>query len=70
MTSIKEVSTTANKIIKTPSLCDSCLGRLFSKKLKLSSNRLLGKKLKQNISTSSKKCYICKDLFDNLEPYL
>ena len=70
MTSIKEVSTTANKIIKTHSLCDSCLGRLFSKKLKLSSNRLLGKKLKQNIPTSSKKCYICKNLFDNLEPYL
>ncbi len=44
--------------------------QIIFKKLKLSSNRLLGKKLKQNISTSSKKCYICKDLFDNLEPYM
>ncbi len=70
MTNIKEVSPIANKIIKKYFLCDSCLGRLFSKKLKLSSNRLLGKKLKQNISTSSKKCFICKNLFDNLVPYL
>ena len=70
MTNIKEVSTIANKIIIKYPLCDSCLGRLFSKKLKLSSNRLLGKKLKQNISTLSIKCYICKNLFDNLVPYL
>ena len=69
MTSIKEISPIANKITKNYSLCDTCLGRLFSKKLKLSSNRLLGKKLKQN-SSSSKKCYICKNLFDNLESYL
>ena len=69
MSDIKEVSLLANQIIKKYYLCDSCLGRLFSKKLKLSSNRLLGKKLKKNIHTS-KKCYICKNLFDNLTPYL
>jgi tRNA pseudouridine synthase 10 len=69
MSDIKEVSFLANQIIKKYHLCDSCLGRLFSKKLKLSSNRLLGKKLKKNIHTS-KKCYICKNLFDNLTPYL
>lgn len=70
MSSIKEVSPLANQILKKYYLCDSCLGRLFSKKLKLSSNRLLGKKLKQNISASSKKCYICKNLFENLMSYL
>ena len=70
MSNTKEISLIANQIIKKYYLCDSCLGRLFSKKLKLSSNRFLGKKLKQNILTSSKKCYICKDLFDNLAPYL
>ena len=69
MSDIKEVSLLANQIIKKHYLCDSCLGRLFSKKLKLSSNRLLGKKLKKNIHTS-KKCYVCKNLFDNLTPYL
>jgi tRNA pseudouridine synthase 10 len=69
MSNLKEVSIVANQIIKKHYLCDSCLGRLFSKKLKLSSNRLLGKKLKKNIHTS-KKCYICKNLFENLAPYL
>ncbi len=70
MTEITEVYPIANKILKNYFLCDSCLGRLFSKKLKLSSNRLLGKKLKQKNSSLNKKCYICKNLFDNLSPYL
>jgi tRNA pseudouridine synthase 10 len=70
MSSIKEISPLANQILKKYYLCDSCLGRLFSKKLKLSSNRLLGKKLKQHIPASSKKCYICKNLFENLMSYL
>ena len=70
MTNFKELLPIANKITKQYSLCDCCLGRLFSKKLKLSSNRILGKKLKQKMYTSSKKCYICNDLFDNLTPYL
>lgn len=69
MTTIQEVSFIAKKIITQYSLCDNCLGRLFSKKLKVSSTRILGKKLKQNISTT-KKCYICKNLFDNFSPYL
>ena len=70
MTNFKELLPIANKITKQYSLCDCCLGRLFSKKLKLSSNRILGKKLKQKMHTSSKKCYICNNLFDNLTPYL
>jgi tRNA pseudouridine synthase 10 len=70
MTEIKEVYPIANKILQNYFLCDSCLGRLFSKKLKLSSNRLLGKKLKQKNSSLNKKCYICKNLFDNLTPFV
>ena len=70
MSNITKVSLLANQILKKHYLCDNCLGRLFSKKLKLSSNKFLGKKLKQNIPTSSKKCYICKNLFENLVSYL
>jgi len=70
MSSIEEISPVASQILKKYYLCDNCLGRLFSKKLKLSSNRLLGKKLKQNIYFSSKSCYVCKNLFENLTPYL
>lgn len=69
MATIQELSFIAKKIIKQYPLCDNCLGRLFSKKLKISSNRFLGKKLKQNVSTR-KKCYICKNLFENLNPFL
>jgi len=69
MATIQEVSFIAKNITKQYSLCDNCLGRLFSKKLKVSSNRILGKKLNKNIS-KTKKCYICKNLFDNFLPYL
>ncbi|HJJ22316.1 MAG TPA: tRNA pseudouridine(54/55) synthase Pus10 [Nitrosopumilus sp.] len=59
----------ANQILKKHELCDNCLGRLFSKQLHFSSNKLLGKKLKKN-SDSTQKCYICKNLFDNLNHFL
>ncbi|MGY5150809.1 MAG: tRNA pseudouridine(54/55) synthase Pus10 [Candidatus Nitrosopumilus sp. bin_6a] len=58
-----------NKINKKYTLCDYCLGRLFSKQLHLSSNRLLGKKL-NNSQNSAERCYICKNLFDNLDHFL
>ncbi|MCE9652831.1 MAG: tRNA pseudouridine(54/55) synthase Pus10 [Nitrosarchaeum sp.] len=67
---IKEIIPTANQILKSHYLCDSCLGRLFSKQMNLSSNKLLGKKLKMHKKQSSKKCFICKNLLDNLAPYL
>ncbi len=67
---IKEIIPIANQIIRDYDLCDSCLGRLFSKQLHLSSNKLLGKKLKMSVRQSSKKCFICKNLLDDLIPYL
>jgi tRNA pseudouridine synthase 10 len=70
MTIIKEIIPVVNEILKDYDLCDSCLGRLFSKRMNLSSNKLLGKKLKMYLGQSSKKCFICKNLLDNLTPYL
>lgn len=67
---IKEITPIANQILKDHDLCDSCLGRLFSKQMNLSSNKLLGKKLKISIKRSTKKCFICKNLLDNLTFYL
>lgn len=47
-------------------LCDYCLGRLFAKKLGVSSNKLLGKKIKKRLHIkSSKKCFICKEILSN-----
>ncbi len=69
MSNYQKIIPTANQILKKCELCDNCLGRLFSKQLHLSSNKLLGKKLKKNLN-SAQKCYICKNLFDNLNYFL
>ena len=69
MSKYSNVITSSSEIIKKYDLCDFCLGRLFSKQLRLSSNKHLGKKLK-NGYISKHSCYICKDLFDNLDYFL
>lgn len=69
MSDYQQIVSKANTIIKKYDLCDYCLGRLFSKQLHLSSNKLLGKKLKQN-SNSTEKCYVCKNIFKNLNHFL
>jgi tRNA pseudouridine synthase 10 len=69
MSNYQKIIPTVNQILKKYELCDNCLGRLFSKQLHLSSNKLLGKKLKKNLN-SAQKCYICKNIFDNLNYFL
>lgn len=67
MSDYEKIIPIANQILKKHELCENCLGRLFSKQLHLSSNKLLGKKLKKNFH-SSQKCYICRNIFEHL-PY-
>ncbi len=56
------------KIISTDyRLCDVCLGRLYAKKMAVSSNDRLGKKLQTFLKTKATKCYICKNLLENLQ---
>ena len=69
MSNYSQIIPIANKIVKQYDLCDQCLGRLFSKQLHLSSNKLLGKKLKNGYD-SKNKCYVCKNLFYNLDNFL
>ena len=69
MSNYSQIIPIANKIVKKYDLCDQCLGRLFSKQLHLSSNQLLGKKLKNGYD-SKNKCYVCKNLFYNLDHFL
>ena len=69
MSNYSEITSIVNLILKKYDLCDQCLGRLFSKQLHLSSNKFLGKKLKKNYISKSK-CYVCKDLFCNLDHFL
>ena len=42
---------------------------MFSKQLNLSSNKMLGKKLRKDSSFTGR-CYICRDLYCNLQPLL
>ena len=58
----------ARIILKEYDICEYCIGRLFAKKMRVTSNQLLGKKIKNRIpSKSSKKCYICKEILSNLD---
>jgi tRNA pseudouridine synthase 10 len=66
----KNIIPIAEQIIKQYDLCDNCLGRLFSKQLHLTSNSMLGKKIRKNLNLSSSKCYVCRNLFSNLGMYL
>ncbi len=57
----------AKKILTEYDLCDHCTGRLFAKKMKMSSHQLLGKKIKNLLHyKSTKNCYICKGILSNL----
>ena len=49
MSGYQEIIPVARQILKKHELCTHCLGRLFSKQLHLSSNKLLGQKLKKNL---------------------
>ena len=69
MSNISQITSVANQILKKYDLCDNCLGRFFSKQLHLTSNKLLGKKLKINY-ISKNKCYVCKNLFYDLDHFL
>lgn len=60
----------SKKILSEYDLCDNCLGRLFAKKLRLSSYKLLGKKIHKKLGIQNKKCHICKNVFDTLHYYI
>ncbi len=67
MSTYQQIIPISSKIIEKYDLCHYCLGRLFSKQLRLSSNKLLGKKLNPK---SVEKCHVCKNLFANLSYFL
>lgn len=67
---IAGIMPTAKKMLAEYDLCDFCLGRMFTKKLHLQSNRMLGRKLHALLKYNSNKCYICKNLFDTIPYYV
>ena len=68
---MKYPSDSISKILKDYDLCEYCAGRFISKLVQKPSSKLLGKNyIKEFGNLSNKKCYICKNVFDNLEPIL
>ncbi|MEM3170087.1 MAG: tRNA pseudouridine(54/55) synthase Pus10 [Candidatus Nitrosotenuis sp.] len=70
MTEFAPVLAQSKKILREYDLCDYCLGRIYVKKLGLTSNKQLGRKIRKNIRKKNTKCYICKNIFESLTYYL
>ena len=68
---MKSTFDTISKILKSHDLCEYCAGRMVSKLVGKPSSKFLGKKyLKKFNKLHGKKCYICKNIFDNLDTML
>ena len=60
-----------SRILKNYDLCEYCAGRLVSKLVGKPSSKLVGKKyLKKFGKSSNTKCYVCKNIFENLDSIL
>jgi tRNA pseudouridine synthase 10 len=66
---INQILTQPEKILKEYDLCENCLRRLFSKKLGISSNKVVTK-LRKKLKKNTPKCYICKNMFSNLQYHI
>ena len=66
LSNFNQVLIQSEKILKEYDLCENCLGRLFSKKLRVSSNKFLGKKIRKRLGKKTSECHICKNIFSNL----
>ena len=70
MSNLHKPISSATTILQKYDLCDHCLGRLFSKAPR-PSNSLLGKKIRHSLNhVTARSCYICRNLIDNLKPYI
>jgi len=65
---VKPESDTISKILRNYNLCEYCTGRIVSKLVHKPTSKLLGKKyIKKFGKLSDNKCYICKNIFDDLD---
>ena len=65
---MKSQINTISKIINDYDLCEYCTGRIISKIVRKPSSKLLGKKYLEKFNKATgKKCYICKNIFENFD---
>ena len=61
----------SKSILNECDLCDNCLGRFFIRLTHLTSARILGNQIRHSINSRIiTKCYICKNIFSNIDLYL
>jgi len=61
----------SKSILNECDLCDNCLGRFFIRLTHLTSARILGNQIRQSINSRIiTKCYICKNIFSNIDLYV
>lgn len=67
----KDIIEKANEITNNYNLCNSCLGRLFTKKFQGTENTIIGQNIRNNIKNnkpiSPLKCGLCKGLTSEIE---
>ena len=65
---MKSESIQISRILKNYDLCEYCTGRLVSKLVGKPSSKLLGKKyIKKFGKSHNTKCYVCKNIFENID---
>ena len=61
----------SKSILNECDLCDNCLGRFFIRLTHFASARILGNKIRHSINSRIvTKCYICKNIFSNIDLYV
>jgi tRNA pseudouridine synthase 10 len=61
----------SKSILNEYDLCDNCLGRFFIHFTHLTSVRILGNQIRHSINSRiGTKCYICKNIFSNIDLYV
>ena len=61
----------SKSILNECDLCDNCLGRFFIRFTHLTSVRILGNQIRHSINSRIiTKCYICKNIFSNIDLYV
>ena len=61
----------SKSILNECDLCDNCLGRFFIHLTHLRSARILGNQIRHSINSRIvTKCYICKNIFSNIDLYV
>ena len=61
----------SKSVLNECDLCDNCLGRFFIHLTHLTSARILGNQIRHSINSRIvTKCYICKNIFSNIDLYV